>query len=54
MWAMKPLIEKYSLALAARFSLLFDKNYPQWQLATVLLINYSLLKTTLNYVIYTI
>lgn len=53
MWAMKPLIEKCSLALAARFSLLFNRNYPQWQLATVLPINYLLLKTTLNYVTYT-
>lgn len=53
MWAMLPLIEKCSLALTARFSLLFNKNYPPGQPDTVLPINYSLLKTTLNYVTYT-
>lgn len=53
MWAMIPLIEKCSLALTARFSLLFNKNYPQRQVNTVLPVNYSLLKATLNYVTYT-
>ncbi|WGL98651.1 hypothetical protein QE177_01715 [Arsenophonus sp. aPb] len=53
MSAMIPLIEKCSLTLAARFSLLFNKNYPQRQASTVLPVNYSLLKATLNYVTYT-
>ncbi|QBY41768.1 hypothetical protein QE197_00725 [Arsenophonus nasoniae] len=53
MWAIIPLIEKCSLALTARFSLLFNKNYPQCQANTVLPVNYSLLKATLNYVTYT-
>lgn len=53
MWVMLPFIEQCSAALAARFRLLFNKNYPQWQPGTVLPINYSLLKATLNYVSYT-